>query len=270
MNGIYQILHVVSGKRYVGSSLDVAKRWSDHRKRLRRGTHYSKYLQRAWDKYGESAFKFEVLEETHDLLAREEYWMGVHRVHDARFGYNTMLIANGAQKLAESTKALIRAKRAVQVNVGNGAWRLRGVPRSAETRAKISMHHTGRKLSPAHRASIAAVRKGTTIPDEVRRKMSESHARLQTPERRARVSAQHKGRVHTAEAKANFSAAQKARFAAMSSEERKRATLHLDKEPSRACKEAALKANTGRIKTPEERAKRSASIKAWWAARKAS
>lgn len=267
MNGVYQILHVASGKRYVGSSLDIAKRWSDHRKRLRRGTHYSRYLQRAWNKYGELAFKFEVLEETSDLLVREEHWMSVHRVHDARFGYNTMLIANGAARHSEESRAKIKAKRALQKNVVGGG--IKSVPRTAETRAKLSAALTGRKLSPERVARIIEVRTGTKASEETRRRMSEAHKRLQTPERRARVSAQHKGRVHTAEAKANFSAAQTARFAAMTSEQRKKAAAHLDKGPSQACIEAGRKANTGRVKSPEERAKRSASITAWWAARKA-
>jgi group I intron endonuclease len=57
-SGVYQILCVPTGKAYVGSAVNLAKRWQEHRWMLRRGQHHSQYLQRAWDKYGETAFAF--------------------------------------------------------------------------------------------------------------------------------------------------------------------------------------------------------------------
>lgn len=61
-NVTYVIRNISNGKIYVGSSVDSRKRFWEHRKMLRSNTHHSIALQRAWNKYGEDFFKFEVLE----------------------------------------------------------------------------------------------------------------------------------------------------------------------------------------------------------------
>lgn len=77
--GIYAIVHIDSGRRYVGSAMDVRRRWWTHQNRLRRGRHDCHHLQRAWRKYGEAAFRIEVielcLEEPTVLAAREQHWL---------------------------------------------------------------------------------------------------------------------------------------------------------------------------------------------------
>lgn len=61
--GIYQIRNLINNKIYVGSSVNLRERWRRHKKDLRKGKHHSIILQRAWDKYGDSNFVFEVLKE---------------------------------------------------------------------------------------------------------------------------------------------------------------------------------------------------------------
>jgi group I intron endonuclease len=60
-SGIYQILHVPSGKLYLGSAADIHQRWRVHRGLLRKGSHHSRILQRGWDKYGAQQFVFSIL-----------------------------------------------------------------------------------------------------------------------------------------------------------------------------------------------------------------
>lgn len=79
--GIYAVVHKPTGKRYVGSSKDVRRRLRDHRTYLKAGTHYCKYLQHAYDKYGSDAFAFLLLEAhvpVADLEAREQWWVDVY------------------------------------------------------------------------------------------------------------------------------------------------------------------------------------------------
>jgi len=60
--GVYSITNKVNGKRYVGSaSISFRKRWKEHIRQMSGGIHHSKPLQRAWNKYGEDNFVFEVL-----------------------------------------------------------------------------------------------------------------------------------------------------------------------------------------------------------------
>ena len=61
-SAIYEIQCTVSGKAYVGSWTNPRRRFATHRWMLRTGRHYNPHLQRAWDKYGEEAFDFAVVE----------------------------------------------------------------------------------------------------------------------------------------------------------------------------------------------------------------
>jgi group I intron endonuclease len=58
---IYTITNTISGKIYVGQARNVRKRWHSHQWHLKKGKHRNNHLQRAWDKYGEEAFIFQVV-----------------------------------------------------------------------------------------------------------------------------------------------------------------------------------------------------------------
>jgi hypothetical protein len=61
--GVYAIVNVNNGKRYVGSSRNIRARIQVHRSKLRLGKHHSPILQFAWKKHGgNDAFRVEVLE----------------------------------------------------------------------------------------------------------------------------------------------------------------------------------------------------------------
>ncbi len=58
--GVYTIIHVASGKTYVGEALNIRTRWSGHFSCLQKGNHNNYYLQRSWNKYGAEAFEFKI------------------------------------------------------------------------------------------------------------------------------------------------------------------------------------------------------------------
>ena len=94
-NVIYQIRNVVNQHYYVGSTVDSRKRFWEHRKDLRLGRHVCIRLQRAWNKYGEDCFKFEVvaqLESRELLLPAEQKWLDEH--YGAEYCYNTSASAD--------------------------------------------------------------------------------------------------------------------------------------------------------------------------------
>lgn len=62
-SGIYKITNSLNGKYYFGSSVDIEKRWAQHRASLNKAIHHSQALQRAWNKYGEKSFEFSILKE---------------------------------------------------------------------------------------------------------------------------------------------------------------------------------------------------------------
>jgi group I intron endonuclease len=88
---VYSIVHIVSGKPYIGSAIDADKRFSEHKFDLIHNHHDNLRLQNAWNKYGSDAFEFKILEEVLDpanLLEREQYWMDKLRSYDRAKGFN--------------------------------------------------------------------------------------------------------------------------------------------------------------------------------------
>lgn len=75
--GIYSIFNYVNGKRYIGSSKELYNRFYEHLYNLRNQKSHNKHLQSAWNKYGEDAFIFEVLEycNVDKQFEREQFFM---------------------------------------------------------------------------------------------------------------------------------------------------------------------------------------------------
>lgn len=75
--GIYRIIDTVENKSYIGKSKDIKTRIRKHQYRLKKGIHHNRYLQRAWDKHGQSEFVFEILEEceVEELESLETYYI---------------------------------------------------------------------------------------------------------------------------------------------------------------------------------------------------
>lgn len=75
---IYQIKNKVNGKRYIGSTVDFDMRKRLHASMLRKGSHHSMVLQRAFSKYGEDAFEYAIIEggiQEQDLIRREQWFI---------------------------------------------------------------------------------------------------------------------------------------------------------------------------------------------------
>jgi group I intron endonuclease len=108
ISGVYQIKNLVNGKIYVGSAVNIKERWATHKKLLRHQKHHSRYLQRAWNKYGEDSFSFEILEEcpVEKLIQSEQVWMDLFRSYVELFGYNISPTAGNSfgTKHSEKTK----------------------------------------------------------------------------------------------------------------------------------------------------------------------
>lgn len=80
ISGIYKITNKITGKVYVGASLNIGLRHQAHLTRLRNGYHHNTDLQKDFDKYGPDAFGLEVIEEIPetdpDLMhQREKFWI---------------------------------------------------------------------------------------------------------------------------------------------------------------------------------------------------
>lgn len=99
MQGIYCIENIISGRKYFGSSMDVSKRLTGHKRELRKQIHHNIQLQRSFDKHGVEKFLFYLVEQTYfanrkELLNHEQTYL------DKNAGGYNMAPANGGDILS--------------------------------------------------------------------------------------------------------------------------------------------------------------------------
>lgn len=199
MAGVYTITNTIDGKMYVGCATIVEDRWRRHKGQLRRQKHHSIYLQRAWDKYGEEAFEFEVLVECDIdyMFSEENYWCNLLGVHDHNYGYNVAPTSpTGSCGHSVETRKKIgdanRGRKATPEAVRNIVNGLIGRKLSTETRQKISRGNKGKiKAVDPEKQRLANISRsekllGRVMTEEHKRKIGDGNRR-RTPEQLAEI-----------------------------------------------------------------------------------
>lgn len=104
---IYKIENQLNKKVYIGQTNNYKSRIYDHKYTLRKNKSACRKLQYSWNKYGESSFKFEMIEPcTKDLLNEKEiYWISFY--DSITKGYNLEKGGKLNKKLSEETKKLM-------------------------------------------------------------------------------------------------------------------------------------------------------------------
>ena len=170
MIGIYAIRNLKDNKRYIGQSIHIDKRFSEHKAKLDKQQHYNNHLQSAWNKYGANNFVFEVLEECDSSILndRETFWKLYFDPNTYNLGHtgnvntvseetrrkisqtinkrlNNMTKEERQKKFGHQKNVGKRCSEEVKLRISNS---LRGRPsyiRSEECRKKSSLHNTFRQ-----------------------------------------------------------------------------------------------------------------------------
>ena len=267
--GIYCITNIKNGKRYVGSSVSVRDRKTDHFSSLTRNEGKNPHLQAAFNAYGKESFAFFILEECtrEELTRREDFFFELLKTRDAQFGYN--IRSAERQKHSEETKQKLR-----EASLGH--------THTKEARKKISLAHRGNKynlgrvLSDEHKRKIGKASKGNK--HNVGRKLSKEHisklvevntgnkynlGRKLSEETKEKLREASKGNIyglgykHTEEAKKKIGEASKHRERKPFTEESKKRISEslLGRKLSDEHKDKIRKASTGRRHTQEAKKK---------------
>lgn len=156
MTGIYQIINKINDHAYVGSAVDIKRRWAWHKSRLNKGKHYNPYLQHAWNKYGKENFEFSMVEKIVEkslLLKVEQSYLD-----NLKLKYNMSPTAGGGDQGEEARRKISLASKGNKSNLGrcfsedhkrrigeSNKGKRKGFLASEETKKKMQEAHSGEK-----------------------------------------------------------------------------------------------------------------------------
>lgn len=183
ISGVYAIKNKLTDDLYIGSSDDIKRRWTHHRRDLKAGKHYNKILQSAWDKYGEENMLFEIIEacDKSELLTREQEY-----IDDCQPRYNIMDIAycppsrKGISPSKETREKISRALLGRKVSEeerqrnSEGHVKLWQDEEYKASRSGKNHPNHGASMSEEQKEKISATLMGHPVSEEARAKMSKS------------------------------------------------------------------------------------------------
>jgi group I intron endonuclease len=191
MKGIYQILYK-NKCAYIGSSLNMQRRFSQHKQTLKNNNHRNFILQRMWNKNKEE-FRFDILEEVFDenlLMEKEQYYIDILKP------FTNLSKANGSHYHTEETKKKMRGRIISDKTRKLMSERKKGkpngrkgipthrIPRSAFKKGLVpwnkgltgySTSYKGAKLSDEHKKKLSQSTKNNWADPEYRQMMTDAH-----------------------------------------------------------------------------------------------
>lgn len=171
-SGIYMIYNFISNKAYIGQAINIPRRKREHFNKLSKNKHENPYLQNSYNKYGEQAFKFIILEncEKDKLIELESKYIACI---DEEFRYNLKPV-EGISMLEETRKKISDALKGIPKNYK----RMHGKKHSEETKRKMSDKAKLRVRTEEHQKNLTeSIRKSKKgkIPWNKGMKMSKEH-----------------------------------------------------------------------------------------------
>jgi group I intron endonuclease len=159
--GIYKIINVVNNKFYVGSAVNFSRRKARHFSELRHNKHNNRWLQASWNKHGEAAFVFAIVEEVQDkelLLEVENRWLKEHvgKEYCYNIGVDATAPMLGMSGEASPTWGYKHTPEALAIITSASTGR----KHSSEDIEKIRQHWIGKPKSASTRAKISATLSG--------------------------------------------------------------------------------------------------------------
>jgi group I intron endonuclease len=166
--GIYKITNTSNNHFYIGSALDINRRWSRHMSDLRKNRHPNKYIQNSWNKYGEAAFTFSI-----ELECNKETLISQEQTYLDKYFDNQNLCYN-LRRVADSNIGCIRSEETrlkySKAKLGNTyAKGCKGKIVSDETKAKLSKANLGKQHLDSSKQKMSIIRKVGMTETELKR-----------------------------------------------------------------------------------------------------
>lgn len=161
--GIYKIINILNNKIYIGYSINIYRRWEDHKRLLKKNTHHSIKLQNAYNKYGVNSFVFEIIEECDKkyIVKREQYYIDLFDSYNN--GYNCL------PKARSTFGRILTNETRIKMSLAQIGKKL-----TEEQKIKIGISNKGKKHSKESKIKMSLSKKGYKVSDEAKKKMSKA------------------------------------------------------------------------------------------------
>ena len=142
ISGIYKIVNKINGKYYVGSSINVKRRWNEHKSELNKNVHINSYLQNSWNKYGKNNFDFIIIKEVSksDLIIEEQKYLDEIKNDRKNICYNLTFQANGSP-YSENECARLKMIKSLKKYYETHKSPFYKKHHTKETKLKMSLNH---------------------------------------------------------------------------------------------------------------------------------
>lgn len=157
MIGIYVITNLVNDKKYIGQSVDIERRISNHKWALKHNRHCNVHLQSSFNKYGENCFDFSCICECKEdeLDSLEKHYIFYYDCMNPCNGYNSESGGSANKHWSDELRKKIKEFRRHKEN--NGMY---GKHHTEETKAILREKRLGKKLSVETKQKISESHKG--------------------------------------------------------------------------------------------------------------
>ena len=170
-SGIYSIVQISTGKRYIGQTrMPFKKRYWHHQWKLNKNQHDNKHIQAVWNKYGNEDFEFQIIYTVDKINIEELNELEIKYISEYdtyKNGFNMTVGGEGAKgrPISEEAKKIVGEKNRIH-NLGKKL--------SDKTRAKMRKSSPRRKLTKEQHEYLMQFRLGTHHSDEAKSKMREA------------------------------------------------------------------------------------------------
>jgi group I intron endonuclease len=157
---VYSISNTINNKIYIGSTVSFSDRRAAHITQLRGNRHTNKHLQRAWNKYSEEVFTFDIIEYINKdrLLEREQHWINFLKPE-----YNILKVAGSNLGFKHSYKTIEKIKKSL---LGHTRWSKKLKQEFGLKRKGKSNPNYGIPITEEHREIVRKANKGKVISEK--------------------------------------------------------------------------------------------------------
>lgn len=167
-SGIYSITNKKNGKRYIGLSKTLKKRFRRHETNLKKNKHHNDHLQFAYNKYGKENFEYEIIKECpiDKLVEEEENYINYYDSANRTKGYN--ILESATENPVNKKEVRDKISKSQTGKKHTSEWKEKA---SYWNRGKRNAMYgqpgtwRGKKFSKTHRENIAKSLSKSHIPD---------------------------------------------------------------------------------------------------------